>query len=196
MRSPAETESGNDDRLSTREKALRINLDPPGLPQSVNLNHAHRRDKPLNLIRLKECLHSGGQSLPVTKFHQQVGVGEHSHDQSSITGDCKSPKSLGSLGTATRQGFLGFSGGTSMAAGRPWLVSVMRAPDWTFLISEHSSLRALPMGSVRVFMGKILHKICPAASSIHNGINSGRIPISSTFNRARLRSVPNLGLPA
>src|SRR5579872_3618142 len=28
MRGPAETESGNDDRLSTREKALRINLDP------------------------------------------------------------------------------------------------------------------------------------------------------------------------
>jgi len=88
-----------------------------------------------------------GQWLPMAEFHEQIGVGENSHCQSSITGDCRSPNSLGSLGTTTRHGFLLFSGGTSMAQGRPWLVSVTRAPAWTFFTRSQSSLRALPMGS-------------------------------------------------
>src|ERR1039458_8735720 len=73
-----------------------------------------------------------------------------------MTGDCKSPHVFGASGFSTRHGFLFFSGGTSMAQGRPWGGSVTGPPAWTFFPSPRRSLRALPMGRTSSFMGIIL----------------------------------------
>jgi len=98
-----------------------------------------------------------GQGQTPAKPDEQVCVSEDSHFQSAITGDCRSPYRLGSSGVSTRHGRSRrlIRGNDRFGVAVDWL----KPPRARFhLFQKLAKIRpSRPMGTVIVFIGKILH---------------------------------------